>query len=84
VFAAFLRVARLESPIAEFAVHVRGLGDETEFRLDAEVLERDGFRPTPAFAGFVAEIRNAVVGHVLFHDGYDTDAAQRMRFLSWI
>jgi len=60
------------------------LGYETEFQLDAEVLERDGFGPRPAFAEFVAEIRNAVVGHVLVHDGYDTDAAQRVGFLYWI
>lgn len=48
------------------------LGYETEFHLDAELLERDGFGPTPAFAGFVAEIRNAVVGRILFHDGCGT------------
>ena len=66
---------------AEFAEYMRRLGDETEFHLDAEALERDGFGPTPAFAGFVAEITNEIVGYVLFHDGYDTDAAHRVVFV---
>jgi len=67
---------------AEFAGYMRGLGDKTESHLDAEALERDGFGPTPAFAGFVAEIMNEVVGYVLFHDGYDTDAAHRVVFVA--
>ena len=66
---------------AEFAEYMRGLGDDTEFHLDAKALERDGFGPTPAFAGFVAEMANKVVGYVLFHDGYDTDAAHRVVFV---
>src|SRR5262245_956473 len=66
---------------AEFAEHMRGLGDDTDFRLTAGALERDGFGPTPAFAGFVAEMAKEVVGYVLFHDGYDTDAAQRVVFV---
>src|SRR5262249_52601929 len=82
-----VRTARLaDVPVmadlaAEFAEYMRGLGDDTEFHLDAEALERDGFGPTPAFAGFVAEMANKVVGYVLFHDGYDTDAAHRVVFV---
>ena len=34
---------------AEFAQYLRGLGDTTEFRLNAGALERDGFGPDPAF-----------------------------------
>ena len=68
-------IARLA---AEFAQYLRGLGDTTEFRLDADALERDGFGPEPAFGGLVAEMGGAVVGYLLYHDGYDTDAACRV------
>jgi GNAT superfamily N-acetyltransferase len=68
-------IARLA---AEFAQYLRGLGDTTELRLDADALERDGFGPEPAFRGVVAEMAGAVVGYLLYHDGYDTDAACRV------
>jgi len=68
-------IARLA---AEFAQYLRGLGDTTELRLDADALERDGFGPEPAFGGVVAEMAGAVVGYLLYHDGYDTDAACRI------
>jgi len=71
-------IARLT---AEFAGYLRGLGDETDLRLDAEALERDGFGPQPAFRGLVAEIAGEVVGYLLYHDGYDTDAACRVLFV---
>jgi len=63
---------------AEFAQYLRGLGDTSEFRLDAKALERDGFGPQPAFNGVVAETAGVVVGYLLYHDGYDTDAACRL------
>jgi GNAT superfamily N-acetyltransferase len=63
---------------AEFAQYLRGLGDTTEFRLNADALERDGFGPEPAFGGVVAEMAGVVVGYLLYHDGYDTDAAYRL------
>jgi len=63
---------------AEFAQYLRGLGDTTEFRLNAEALVRDGFGPEPAFRGVVAEVAGVVVGYLLYHDGYDTDAAYRL------
>lgn len=63
---------------AEFAQYLRGLGDTTEFRLNADALERDGFGPEPAFGGVVAEIAGVVVGYLLYHDGYDADAACRL------
>ena len=62
----------------EFAQYMRGLGDLTEFRLDAETLERDGFGPEPAFHGLVAEAAGEVVGYLLYHGGYDTDEACRL------
>src|SRR6266403_1139643 len=67
---------------AEFAQYLRGLGDTTEFRLDADALERDGFGPEPAFRGLVAEMAGAVVGYLLYHDGYDPDAACRVLFVA--
>jgi GNAT superfamily N-acetyltransferase len=66
---------------AEFADYMRMLGDKTEFHLDAEALKRDGFGPRPAFAGLVAEMADGIAGYVLFHDGYDTDAAHRVVFV---
>ena len=63
---------------AEFAQYLRGLGDTTEFRLNVDALERDGFGPEPAFGGVVAEVAGVIVGYMLYHDGYDSDAACRL------
>lgn len=63
---------------AEFAQYLCGLGDTTEFRLNVDALERDGFGSEPAFGGVVAEKAGVVVGYLLYHDGYDTDAAYRL------
>ena len=71
-------VPGIASLAAEFAQYLRGLGDTSEFRLNAEALARDGFGPRPAFDGIVAEMAGAVVGYLLYHDGYDTDAAVRL------
>lgn len=57
---------------------MRGLGDMTEFRLNAEALERDGFGHEPAFNGLVAEVAGEVIGYLLYHAGYDTDTACRL------
>ena len=62
----------------EFAQYKRGLGDLTEFRLDAGALERDGFGAEPAFDGLVAEVKGKVAGYLLYHAGYDTDVACRL------
>ena len=67
---------------AEFAQYLRGLGDTTEFRLTADALERDGFGQEPAFGGVVAEMAEGVVGYLLYHDGYDTDAACRLLIIA--
>ena len=67
---------------AEFAQYLRGLGDTTEFRLNVDALERDGFGPEPAFGGVVAEMAGVVIGYLLYHDGYDTDAAYRLLMIA--
>ena len=67
--------------VEEFAGYMRGLGDTTELRLDAEAFEQDGFGPDPAFRGLVAEMSGEVVGFLLHHPGYDTDAACRLLFV---
>ena len=65
----------------EFARYMRDLGDTTEFRMNAESLERDGFGAHPAFHGLVAEVSGTIVGFLLHHPGYDTDAASRLLFV---
>jgi GNAT superfamily N-acetyltransferase len=66
---------------AEFAQHMRALGDATEFRLDGNALERDGFGPNQAFQGVVVASAGEIVGYLLYHDGYDTDTASRILFV---
>jgi len=61
-----------------FADYLRGLGDDTDFRFDAEAFRRDGFGPNPAFAGLIAEQDGKAVGYLHYHFGYDADAAARM------
>ncbi|MBE7472759.1 MAG: GNAT family N-acetyltransferase [Anaerolineae bacterium] len=64
--------------MAESADYLRALGDTTDFRFTAETYVRDGFGPNPAFSGLVAEVDGEVVGHLLYHFGYDTDRAMRL------
>jgi GNAT superfamily N-acetyltransferase len=64
--------------MAESADYLRALGDTTDFRFNAETYLRDGFGPNPAFSGLVAEVDGDVVGHLLYHFGYDTDRAMRL------
>lgn len=71
-------VPALGALAAEFAHYMRSVGDQTEFRLTAEAIERDGFGEHPAFEGLVAERGGGVVGYLLFHNAYDTDAACRL------
>ena len=60
-----------------FASYLRTLGDQTEFNLNAESYLRDGFGLRPAFKGLVAEEDDQVIGYLLYHFGYDSDAAAR-------
>lgn len=59
----------------QFADYLRRMGDQSDFNLDAEKYLRDGFGVRPAFAGLVAEADGVVVGYLLYHFGYDSDAA---------
>ena len=61
----------------EFADYLRGLGDRTEFKLTAAAFLRDGFGDRSAFSGIVAEEKGRVIGYLLYHFGYDSDAAAR-------
>lgn len=82
-----IRAARLDdvpaiaSLVEEFARYMRELGDTSPLQLTAEALERDGFGPHPAFRGLVVEVAGKVVGFLLHHPGYDTDAACRLLFV---
>lgn len=59
----------------QFAGYLRSLGDTTDFKMTAEAYLRDGFSSQPAFAGLVAEVDGRVIGYLLYHFGYDSDAA---------
>src|SRR6266496_4893180 len=59
----------------QFASYLRSLGDQTEFKLNAEAYLRDGFGLQPAFKGLVAEEGRQVIGYLLYHFGYDSDGA---------
>lgn len=74
-------VPAMAALIEEFARYMRDLGDLTDLRLDAVALHRDGFGVDPAFRGLVAERAGTVVGLLLHHAGYDTDAACRLLFV---
>ena len=73
--------ASVERLYAQSAAHLRSIGDQTDFRFDAEAYRRDGFGDRPAFSGMVAVLDGNVVGHLLYTFGYDTDAAARFLFV---
>jgi ribosomal protein S18 acetylase RimI-like enzyme len=64
-----------------FQRYLRALGDQTHFEFSAETYVRDGFGPSPAFAGLVAELNGEVIGYLLYHLGYDTDRAMRLLYV---
>jgi diamine N-acetyltransferase len=66
----------------QFAGYLRELGDQSEFYLTAERYLRDGFGERPAFSGIVAEDGGSVVGYLLYHFGYDSDAAERNLYIA--
>lgn len=67
--------------MAESAAYLRALGDTTDFKFTAETYLRDGFGPNSAFSGLVAVVDGEVVGHLLYHFGYDTDRAMRLLYV---
>ena len=66
----------------QFADYLRALGDPSDFNLTAEAYLSDGFGAQPAFTGIVAEDNGIVVGYLLYHFGYDSDAAARLLFIA--
>lgn len=62
----------------EFVDYLRALGDPSEFSFSAEAYLRDGFGPSPAFAGLVAEREGEILGYLLYHQGYEMDEATRI------
>lgn len=61
----------------QFAGYLRSLGDMSDFKLTAEAYLRDGFGAQPSFSGIVAEESGSVVGYLLYHFGYNSDAAAK-------
>ncbi len=73
--------AEVERLYLQSAAHLRALGDETDFKFNAEVYRRDGFGERPAFAGLMAAEGQQLVGYLLYTFGYDTDRALRYLFV---
>ena len=79
-----IRILRVEDAeaigamMAEFAAHLRGLGDEGPLSGDAQMVREHGFGPNAAFAGLVAEAAGEPVGYLLYHFGFDADRACRI------
>ena len=60
-----------------FAIDLRAIGvfGESAFSVDAYL--RDGFGPDPVFSGLVADTGTDLIGYLLYHWGYETEAAAR-------
>lgn len=71
----------IERMYAQSAAHLRSLGDQTDFRFNAQAYRRDGFGDRPAFSGIIAVLDDKPVGYLLYSPGYDTDAAERFLFV---
>ena len=66
----------------DFAVYLRGLGDKTNFRLNAKTYLRDGWGKSPAFKGLLATVDGRPAGYILYHFGYDTDRAFKIMYMA--
>jgi len=66
---------------AQFAAHLRELGDTDPQAFGVEAYRRDGFGPNPAFFGLIAERDGTVVGYLLYHFGYEVDQAMRVLYI---
>jgi len=59
----------------QFSRYLRQLGDLTDFKLTGETYLRFGFGSQPSFGGLIAEDQGRVIGYLLYHLGFDSDAA---------
>src|SRR5437773_1397978 len=73
--------ADVERLYEQSAAHHRSLGDQSDFRFDADAFLRDGFGENPAFKGIGAEFDGTLVGYLLYAFEYDTDRASRYLFV---
>jgi ribosomal protein S18 acetylase RimI-like enzyme len=71
----------IERLYGQSAAHLRSVGDQTDFRFNAESYRRDGFGSPPAFSGVIAIVDGAPAGYLLYTVGYDTDRAIRDLFM---
>lgn len=82
-----LRTAREEDAeavaqlAAEFVAYLTALGDPEPRGITSTEYLRDGFGDRRAFDGFVAQEGTAVVGYLLYHDGYDVDRRGRVVYV---
>jgi GNAT superfamily N-acetyltransferase len=63
--------AGVESLFREFVAYLRSIGDDNDYRFNAQKYLDDGFGSDPAFRGFVAEDVAELFGYVLFARCYD-------------
>lgn len=64
--------------LEEFCAFLKSIGDDTDFKCNADTFLRDGFGKNPAFKGLVADNNGEAVGYLLYHFGYNTDLAIRI------
>jgi GNAT superfamily N-acetyltransferase len=74
------RVVRLYDEFAQY-IHTLEMGADTDGNLTAEIYQRDGFGPNPAFFGLIAESDGKVIGYLLYHFGYDSELAARVMYI---
>jgi GNAT superfamily N-acetyltransferase len=69
----------LASLAKEFEEYLNSLsiGRNEKPAMTLDVFLRDGFGPSPAFTGMLAELDGESVGYLLYHQGYITDVAAR-------
>ena len=68
----------IDALAAEFVDYLRALGAHDAIGITGEQYRRDGFGERPAFAGLVVERNGAVVGYLIYHEGYDIDRGGRV------
>jgi GNAT superfamily N-acetyltransferase len=66
---------------AQSAAYLRSLGDETDFKFNADVYLRDGFGENRAFWALVEEDYSQLWGYALYNFTYDTDRSIRILYI---